>query len=66
MSGGGVETRAKGVQVMVGTGQDGRGKDADGGLGGRKDRGEGGYREDRDRERLSWWEDSLENITLGM
>ena len=39
----GAETGSKDAQAVVGTGRGGCGRDADGGLGGGTDRGEGGY-----------------------
>ena len=47
------------------TGHGGHGRDADSVLGGGTDRGGGVLIWDRDRDRLSQWEDNVENITLG-
>ena len=49
----GEESGAKGVQVVVGTGQGGCGGDADGGLGGATDGGGGGDGWEIDRHRLN-------------
>ena len=43
MSGGGADTRATGLQAVVGSGRGGFGRDVDGGLGGGTD--EGGLRD---------------------
>ena len=65
VSGGGVETRAKDIQAMVGTGWGGCGRDTDSGSGGETDGGGGGYGLDGDRDVLNWWEDNVANINLG-
>ena len=51
---------------MVGAGWSGCRGDAEDGLGGGTDRGGGGGGRDRDSNRLSWWEDNVANLTLGM
>ena len=53
------DTRSKGVQAVVGIGRGGCGGDADGGSRGGTDRGGGGDIRDRDRDRLSWWDDNV-------
>ena len=65
MSGGGAETEDTGLQVVVGSGQGGCGGDADGGSGGGTNGGGGGDVSDRGGAILSWWEDNIENPTLG-
>ena len=52
-------------QAVVVTGQGGCGRDADIRSGGRTDRGGGVYIWDGDRDIITWWEDTVANITLG-
>ena len=66
VSGGGAETGATVLQAVVVSVQGGCGGDADGGLGCRTDIGGGGDGRDRDIYILSWWEDNVANLTLGM
>ena len=65
MSSSGAEAGATGVQAVVVTGQVGYGEDVDSGLGGGTYGGGGGDGQDRNRYRLSWWEDNVEKSTLG-
>ena len=65
VSGSRAETGAKDIQAVMGIGWGGRERDADGGSGGGTDGGRGGYGRDVERERLNWWEDNVEIITLG-
>ena len=62
---GGVETGAKGVQAMVGTGTGWCGRDADGGLGGGIYWDGRAYIWDVDGYRISLLEDKVANITFG-
>ena len=55
LSGGREKTRAKCIQLVVGTGHVGCGRDAYGESGGVTDVGGGGDRQDRDGDRLNWW-----------
>ena len=67
VSGGKTEAGARGGKEVVGTGRFGFGGDVDGGLGGGSDRGEGGSRQYRYRDRLLIkWGDTVANITLGL
>ena len=60
------ETKATGLQTVVVAGQGGYGEDADGGLGGGTERGGGGDGRDGDDNILSWWENNVASLTLGM
>ena len=66
MSGGGAETWTTGIQLVMVTGRVGCGGDASGGSGGGTDRGGGGDVRGGDGERISWWEDNVAKLTLGM
>ena len=63
--GGGVETGAKGVQLVMGTGRGGYERFADSGSGCGTDGGGGVYIWDGEGDRLSRWEDNVANITSG-
>ena len=54
-----------GIHAVVGTGQVGCEGDVYSGLGGGTDGGGGGYGRGGERDRLSQWEDNVENLTLG-
>ena len=66
VSGGGAETGATGFQSVVVTEHGGFGGDADNILGGGTDGGGGGDGQGGDGCRLSWWEDNVAKLTLGM
>ena len=64
VSGGRAEAGVKGDQVVVGSGCIGCGLYADGGSGGRTNRGTGGYGRDGDGDRLSWRDNNVSRATL--
>ena len=65
MSSSGAEAGVKGDQAVVVVGGIGCVGDKNCGLGGRTDGGRGGDGRYRDGDVLSWWEDNVENVTLG-
>ena len=68
MSGGGEEAGFKGDQAVAGAVRIGCGGDANSGSGGGTDVEVGGdaQNENGDGYGLSWWENNIENVTLGM
>ena len=66
VSGGEADTGDTGIQAALGSGRDGCGGDANGGLGGRTERGAGGDGRDDDGDgQLIRWEYTVANVILG-
>ena len=63
--GSGAETGGKDIQAVMGIGQIGFGRDADGGSGGGTGGGGIGDGWDGGEDGLNWWGDNVANITLG-